>query len=194
MRAPTLTDSLPTWSRTTNARSDAFPPGVSVENWGNNCPWIHRPPPLSLYFSRRKPSSTLKRNKPLHFLLRRHHATAYNTFVLYRSAFVFLAAFLWMAAPLLACLPNSSMTPAEMDCCKRMAGNCDMGGSNHKCCGTTAIIPLLPLQSCRVPHFTYFSRYSSARRSSTCLSPTRLSRLRQSAFLHQLRRPAFQQF
>jgi hypothetical protein len=43
-----------------------------------------------------------------------------------------------MASPLLACLPNPSMTPAEMECCKKMAGNCDMGGGNHKCCDTTA--------------------------------------------------------
>ena len=24
-----------------------------------------------------------------------------------------------------------------MECCKKMAGNCDMGGGNHKCCDTT---------------------------------------------------------
>jgi hypothetical protein len=41
------------------------------------------------------------------------------------------------ASPLLACLPNSGMTPAEMECCKKMAGNCDMGGANHKCCDIT---------------------------------------------------------
>jgi hypothetical protein len=29
------------------------------------------------------------------------------------------------------------MTPAEMECCKKMAGNCDMGGGEHKCCDTT---------------------------------------------------------
>jgi len=29
------------------------------------------------------------------------------------------------------------MTPAEMECCKKMAGNCDMGGGNHKCCDVT---------------------------------------------------------
>jgi hypothetical protein len=26
------------------------------------------------------------------------------------------------------------MTAAEIECCKKMAGNCDMGGGNHKCC------------------------------------------------------------
>lgn len=29
------------------------------------------------------------------------------------------------------------MTAAEMECCKKMAGNCDMGGGNHKCCDAT---------------------------------------------------------
>jgi hypothetical protein len=51
-----------------------------------------------------------------------------------RRIFASLLAFFWLSAPLLACLPNSSMTPAEMDCCKKMAGNCDMGGGNHRCC------------------------------------------------------------
>jgi hypothetical protein len=46
-----------------------------------------------------------------------------------------------IASPLFACLPNSSMTPAEMECCKKMAGRCDMGGGNHKCCDTTVNRP-----------------------------------------------------
>jgi hypothetical protein len=29
------------------------------------------------------------------------------------------------------------MTDAEMACCKKMAGNCDMGAGNHSCCKTT---------------------------------------------------------
>ena len=53
-----------------------------------------------------------------------------------RTIALFLA-LLGMASPLLACLPNPSMTPAEMECCKKMAGNCDMGGGNHKCCDVT---------------------------------------------------------
>jgi hypothetical protein len=48
-----------------------------------------------------------------------------------------------IASPLFACLPSSSMTPAEMECCKKMAGHCDMGGGNHKCCDTTANRPAL---------------------------------------------------
>lgn len=50
---------------------------------------------------------------------------------------VIFVALLVGASPLLACLPTSAMTPAEMECCKKMAGNCDMGGGNHKCCDVT---------------------------------------------------------
>jgi hypothetical protein len=57
--------------------------------------------------------------------------------VICRRAIALFLACLWASAPLLACLPNSSMTPAEMECCKKMAGNCDMGGGNHKCCDKT---------------------------------------------------------
>jgi hypothetical protein len=42
----------------------------------------------------------------------------------------------WALALPLACLPNAAMTSVEMECCKKMAGNCDMGGGNHKCCDT----------------------------------------------------------
>jgi hypothetical protein len=41
-----------------------------------------------------------------------------------------------VTAPLLACLPTPSMTDAEMACCKKMAGNCEMGSGNHSCCKT----------------------------------------------------------
>ena len=44
------------------------------------------------------------------------------------------------AAPLLTCLPTPAMTDAEMACCKKMAGNCDMGAGNHSCCKTTASV------------------------------------------------------
>jgi hypothetical protein len=50
-----------------------------------------------------------------------------------RSIFVLLL-FLWVAAPVLACLPSAAMTDAEMACCKKMAGDCDMGSGNHSCC------------------------------------------------------------
>jgi hypothetical protein len=29
------------------------------------------------------------------------------------------------------------MTPAEMDCCKKMVGDCQMGDAQHPCCTTT---------------------------------------------------------
>jgi hypothetical protein len=41
----------------------------------------------------------------------------------------------------MACaLPNAAMTPAERDCCKKMAGQCgDMGmAKSHPCCQVTA--------------------------------------------------------
>ena len=53
-----------------------------------------------------------------------------------RSIFVLLL-FLWVAAPVLACLPTAAMTDAEMACCKKMAGECDMGSGNHSCCQHT---------------------------------------------------------
>src|SRR5215469_12551219 len=56
---------------------------------------------------------------------------------MWRSIVASILAAVWVLALPLACLPNASMTPAEMECCKKMAGNCDMGGGNHKCCGTT---------------------------------------------------------
>lgn len=58
-----------------------------------------------------------------------------------RRIAVLLLVLSWASSPLLACLPNSSMTPAEMECCKKMAGNCDMGGGNHKCCDSTVNQP-----------------------------------------------------
>jgi hypothetical protein len=41
---------------------------------------------------------------------------------------------LWIGSPMLACLPNSHMTAAEMACCKKMAGDCHMGMGQHDCC------------------------------------------------------------
>lgn len=57
--------------------------------------------------------------------------------MLYRRFIVLCLTGFLTWSPLLACLPTPSMTPAEMDCCKKMAGHCDMGGGNHKCCDTT---------------------------------------------------------
>jgi hypothetical protein len=55
----------------------------------------------------------------------------------WRSALAMVAAVLWVSAPVLACLPNEAMTAEEMACCQQMAGNCDMGGGEHKCCDTS---------------------------------------------------------
>jgi hypothetical protein len=43
---------------------------------------------------------------------------------------------LWAAVPALACLPTQQMTQAEMACCKKMVGDCQMGSAQHPCCKT----------------------------------------------------------
>ena len=54
----------------------------------------------------------------------------------------------WLATPVLACLPNSQMTAVEMACCKKMAGDCHMGVGPHPCCKTVsnALQPVASLQ------------------------------------------------
>jgi hypothetical protein len=66
----------------------------------------------------------------------------YTLMVARRLPIVALA-MLIATAPLLACLPTPSMTDAEMACCKKMAGNCDMGTGSHSCCKTTVSTPQL---------------------------------------------------
>ncbi|HET6932140.1 MAG TPA: hypothetical protein VFI45_17565 [Candidatus Acidoferrum sp.] len=58
----------------------------------------------------------------------------------FRRPILFMLGMLLAAAPLLTCLPTPAMTDAEMACCKKMAGNCDMGTGNHSCCKTTASV------------------------------------------------------
>jgi hypothetical protein len=65
------------------------------------------------------------------------------TLVVARRLTILALATLVASAPLLACLPNPSMTDAEMACCKKMAGDCDMGTGNHSCCKTTVSAPQL---------------------------------------------------
>jgi hypothetical protein len=48
---------------------------------------------------------------------------------------------LWTAMPALSCLPTAAMTQSEMACCKKMAGNCTMGSSEHPCCKTLTSAP-----------------------------------------------------
>jgi hypothetical protein len=62
----------------------------------------------------------------------------------YRSILAFCLVFLWTATPALACLPNPQMTQAEMACCKKMAGNCQMGAGHHPCC-KRAVSPVAPV-------------------------------------------------
>jgi hypothetical protein len=54
---------------------------------------------------------------------------------------VFALAALFAALPVMACaVPNAAMTPAERECCKKMARQCgDMGmAKSHPCCQSTA--------------------------------------------------------
>lgn len=55
----------------------------------------------------------------------------------FRTIVVFALLVVWMAIPALACLPNLSMTQDEMACCKKMAGDCQMGIGQHPCCKTS---------------------------------------------------------
>jgi hypothetical protein len=52
-----------------------------------------------------------------------------------------LMGMLLLAGPLMACmLPGSSMTAAERECCRKMAGQCSGQGDmpmSHDCCRTT---------------------------------------------------------
>ena len=50
-----------------------------------------------------------------------------------------LLLFVWTALPVFACLPNATMTQAEMACCKKMAGDCHMGAAAHPCCKTNVV-------------------------------------------------------
>ena len=63
----------------------------------------------------------------------------------------------WIAAPALACLPNPTMTKSEMECCKKMAGDCHMGSHNHPCCEKTAAqpAPVATVQQSHVLHVVF---------------------------------------
>jgi hypothetical protein len=58
-----------------------------------------------------------------------------------RSIVVLSLLAIWVLTPALACLPNPQMTKAEMDCCKKMAGECNMGAGKHPCCKTLTTAP-----------------------------------------------------
>lgn len=58
-----------------------------------------------------------------------------------RKIGVYALAFVFSALPVMACVvPNGAMTPAERECCKKMARQCgDMGmAKSHPCCQVTA--------------------------------------------------------
>ena len=58
------------------------------------------------------------------------------------KAGVSILSLLLLATPIMACLiPAASMTAAERDCCKRMAGECGKAGmpQSHPCCQTTTV-------------------------------------------------------
>jgi hypothetical protein len=63
--------------------------------------------------------------------------------VRFRRPILFMLMLLIATAPLLTCVSTPSMTDAEMACCKKMAGNCDMGTGNHSCCKTSVSTPQL---------------------------------------------------
>ena len=55
---------------------------------------------------------------------------------------VFALALTMIALPAAACaLPGAAMTPAEQDCCKKMAGQCGHAGmaKSHPCCQMSAV-------------------------------------------------------
>jgi hypothetical protein len=58
--------------------------------------------------------------------------------VKWRAKLSLLVVLAWTATPVLACLPSSTMTKVEMECCKKMAGDCHMGARNHPCCEKSA--------------------------------------------------------
>ena len=63
------------------------------------------------------------------------------TLKLVQKLAVFALAVLFATLPVMACvLPDAAMTPAERECCKKMAGQCgDMGmAKSHPCCQVTA--------------------------------------------------------
>src|ERR1700677_2294105 len=69
-----------------------------------------------------------------------------------RSIIVLSLLAVWIATAALACLPNPHMTQVEMTCCKKMAGNCNMGTGQHPCCKTTVNRPSLEATLQRAGH------------------------------------------
>jgi len=71
-----------------------------------------------------------------------------------RAVLSFVLVLVWTAKPALACAPKSAMTQVEMECCKKMAGDCHMGPRNHPCCekSVNQPSPVASVQRSHVPH------------------------------------------
>src|SRR6266852_9263631 len=74
--------------------------------------------------------------------------------VKWRAILSFVLVLVWTATPALACIPKSAMTQVEMECCKKMAGDCHMGPRNHPCCekSVNQPFPVATIQQSHVPH------------------------------------------
>jgi len=102
---------------------------------------------------------------------------------------VFVLAALFAALPVMACaVPNAAMTPAERECCKKMARQCgEMGmAKSHPCCQSTATpADFLALKTASsqlhhvslvlfhaLPHTAQTDAYFSVTQWSSCVSCT----------------------
>ena len=77
--------------------------------------------------------------------------------VKWRSILSLILVLAWTASPALACLPTSTMTKVEMECCKKMAGDCPMGSRGHPCCEKRASqpSPVATVQQSHVQHVVF---------------------------------------
>jgi hypothetical protein len=78
--------------------------------------------------------------------------------VKWRAILSFVLVLVWTATPALACVPKSTMTQVEMECCKKMAGDCRMGSRKHPCCeknvGQTSLVAAVQQLHALHPVFT----------------------------------------
>ena len=86
---------------------------------------------------------------------------------------VFALAGLFAALPAMACaVPNAAMTPAERECCKKMARQCgEMGmAKSHPCCQSTATpadFHALKTASSRLHHVRFILFHALPRTTQT---------------------------
>src|ERR1700722_8871914 len=78
-----------------------------------------------------------------------------------RAALLLSIVLMWVASPAIACvLPGATLTPAERECCRHMAGQCGRASmpAGHSCCQTKSHhSDALPQASASVPtrHLTF---------------------------------------